>query len=143
MAPSAALGLTQGMHRFLQRWVRYMITIVLTVLVIIWAVLWVTQVAEVMRLHSADGSYDKPLWVVLFVLAPPLAPFAFLLWRYSAAVDHLSEHTSPTDQPVASHPGTTSGLPNEGVAWLTAVLGVLGLLLVGFLVAGGALRLLS
>ena len=47
------------------------------------ALVWIYQFIQLMLLSDADfpGKHDKVLWVVAFVLAFPVAPFAFLWWK--------------------------------------------------------------
>jgi len=47
------------------------------------AVFWIYQFTFLMALEDGmfSGKHDKVLWCVAFVLAPALAPFAFLMWR--------------------------------------------------------------
>ncbi len=47
------------------------------------ALVWVYQFIQLMLLSDADfpGSRDKMLWVAAFLLAFPVAPFAFLWWK--------------------------------------------------------------
>ena len=44
---------------------------------------WIYQFTQLMLFSDSDfpGRYDKALWVAAFVLAFPLAPFAFYCWR--------------------------------------------------------------
>ena len=47
------------------------------------AVFWIVQFASFMVLDdkSFPGTYDKLIWGAVFVLAFPLAPFAFIVWK--------------------------------------------------------------
>jgi hypothetical protein len=47
------------------------------------ALVWVYQFIQLMLLSDSDfpGRHDKILWVVAFVVAFPIAPFAFLWWK--------------------------------------------------------------
>jgi ABC-type bacteriocin/lantibiotic exporter with double-glycine peptidase domain len=47
------------------------------------AVFWVYQFIQLMLLSDTDfpGKYDKILWVVAFIFAFCVAPFAFLSWK--------------------------------------------------------------
>ena len=47
------------------------------------AVLWIVQFASLMVMDDKffPGTYDKPIWGAAFLLAFPLAPFAFLVWK--------------------------------------------------------------
>jgi hypothetical protein len=47
------------------------------------ALVWIYQFIQLMLLSDVDfpGRHDKILWVAAFVLAPPVAPFAFLWWK--------------------------------------------------------------
>ena len=47
------------------------------------AVTWVTQFASFMLLDNKTfpGFYDKWIWAAAFLLAFPLAPFAFMVWK--------------------------------------------------------------
>ena len=47
------------------------------------AVVWVVQFAQFMVLDDASfpGRWDKLIWGAAFILAFPIAPFAFLVWK--------------------------------------------------------------
>ena len=47
------------------------------------AVLWVVQFASFMVLEDKTfpGTYDKLIWGAAFLLAFPVAPFAFIVWK--------------------------------------------------------------
>jgi hypothetical protein len=49
------------------------------------AAFWVVQFLQLMLMEDDlfPGRFDKPLWVAAFIFAPPLAPFAFLMWKYA------------------------------------------------------------
>lgn len=55
----------------------------LTIICIVIAIVWVVQFGQLMSLDdkSFPGPYDKIIWVAVFVLAVPLAPFGFLAWK--------------------------------------------------------------
>ena len=47
------------------------------------AIFWIVQFASFMVLDdkSFPGTYDKLIWGAVFVLAFPVAPFAFIVWK--------------------------------------------------------------
>ena len=47
------------------------------------AVLWIVQFASFMVLEdkTSPGTHDKLIWGAAFLLAFPLAPFAFIVWK--------------------------------------------------------------
>jgi hypothetical protein len=51
--------------------------------VVVLAIIWGYQFVQLMLMADEDfpGRFDKLAWSTLFVLAMPLAPFAFLVWR--------------------------------------------------------------
>ena len=53
--------------------------LVITFLILFWAF----QLTQLMMLSDQDfpGRFDKILWVILFLLVSPLAPFLFLYWK--------------------------------------------------------------
>jgi hypothetical protein len=57
------------------------------VVVVIIAIYWCYQFAFLMSLEDGifAGRFDKPCWCAAFLLLPPIAPFAFALWRYTRA----------------------------------------------------------
>ena len=52
-------------------------------LYLIIAVFWIIQFAGFMLLDdkSFPGAYDKWIWGAVFILAFPVAPFAFMMWK--------------------------------------------------------------
>lgn len=53
------------------------------VVYLVLAVVWVMQFAFFMALddRSFPGSHDKLIWAAAFLLAFPVAPFAFMVWK--------------------------------------------------------------
>ena len=47
------------------------------------AVLWIVQFASFMVLEDKTfpGAHDKLIWGAAFLLAFPMAPFAFIVWK--------------------------------------------------------------
>ena len=47
------------------------------------AVFWLVQFVQLMLLEDEyfPGPLDKLVWGAAFVVLPPLAPFAFLMWK--------------------------------------------------------------
>jgi hypothetical protein len=58
-------------------------TPIVMVLLIALAVFWIYQFTFLMSLEDNMffAKHDKVLWCVAFILAPALAPFAFLVWK--------------------------------------------------------------
>jgi hypothetical protein len=48
-------------------------------------IFWISQFVLLMLLSDSDfpGKYDKCLWLVAFILAFVVAPFAFFVWTYA------------------------------------------------------------
>ncbi len=67
------------------------ILIILAIAAPAFGLFWFLQFVQLMLLSDGDfpGRYDKPLWVGIFLLAWPVAPFAFLAWKsgYLAVLD--------------------------------------------------------
>ena len=59
------------------------VAVIASAAVVFWAVFWVYQFVQLMLLSDSDfpGKHDKVLWGAAFVLAFPVAPFAFLWWK--------------------------------------------------------------
>ena len=77
-------------------------------LVIAIAITWVVQFAQLMCLDdkSFPGAHDKPIWGFVFVLAAPLAPFAFMAWKYTYVSYKSAERDKrQADAPLPSWPG--------------------------------------
>ena len=55
----------------------------LFVMYLVVAVVWVIQFAGFMVLDDKTfpGTYDKLIWGAAFILAFPVAPFAFIVWK--------------------------------------------------------------
>lgn len=55
----------------------------LIIIYLILAVVWIIQFAGFMLLDdkSFPGAFDKLIWGAAFILAFPVAPFAFILWK--------------------------------------------------------------
>ena len=51
----------------------------------IFCIFWVYQFVQLMLLSEVDfpGKYDKCLWTAAFLIAFPLAPFAFFGWKFA------------------------------------------------------------
>ncbi|MEO7719122.1 MAG: hypothetical protein ABIY70_23235 [Capsulimonas sp.] len=60
------------------------------ILYFVLAVVWVVQFAQLMMFEddSFRGHWDKLIWVAVFILVFPVAPFAFLIWK-KAYQEHL------------------------------------------------------
>jgi NADH:ubiquinone oxidoreductase subunit 6 (subunit J) len=56
---------------------------IILVAALVIAIFWLYQFVQMMLLEDRwfPGRFDKPLWVAVFVLVFPLAPFAFLMWK--------------------------------------------------------------
>ncbi|MCU0780292.1 MAG: hypothetical protein MUF04_04215 [Akkermansiaceae bacterium] len=63
-------------------------------------IFWGYQLVFLMLMEDKlfPGRFDKPMWVAVFVLAAPLAPFVFLFWRraiLAQAQDKSGSGTQP------------------------------------------------
>jgi len=57
--------------------------VAISIMTLALAIFWVYQFVQLMLLEDRwfPGRFDKALWVGVFVLIFPLAPFAFLMWK--------------------------------------------------------------
>jgi hypothetical protein len=69
-----------------------MLTALFSVVFLCLFVFWCYQFAGLMLLSDSDfpGKYDKIIWVVVFLLVFPAAPFAFVLWKHA----HMAVRTA-------------------------------------------------
>jgi len=82
------------------------------VLVVFVGVFWVYAFVQLMLLEPRyfSGPHDKILWVVSFIFAMPLAPFAFYFWKQAILEEHaIAAHKTP---PPAEERPTSP--PDEG-----------------------------
>lgn len=57
--------------------------LLLTVLILGYLYLWITQFVQLMVFSDSDfpGRNDKILWVIIYIVFSPLAPFLFMWWK--------------------------------------------------------------
>lgn len=62
--------------------------LLMVVLMVLLAILWVFQFVAMMALEDEEltGEHARIGWVAAFLVLWPVAPFAFMLWRYRTAV---------------------------------------------------------
>ena len=60
----------------------------LVLIAVVLIAFWCSKFVQLMSLgdNLFPGKYDKLLWFSLFILIPPIAPFAFGFWRLEALV---------------------------------------------------------
>lgn len=65
--------------------------------------MWVVMFATLMLLTDAQlpGRYDKPLWVAAFLLAAPLAPFAFWVFKSGYEIELETAHIRSRERDAA------------------------------------------
>lgn len=69
--------------------------LVLLVLVLAYVYLWISQLVQLMIFNDQDfpGRIDKPLWLVIYIVFSPLAPFIFIWWKKAYLhVRHLEQN---------------------------------------------------
>ncbi|MFP6602719.1 MAG: hypothetical protein VB862_09340 [Pirellulaceae bacterium] len=60
-----------------------LLEVILIVFVLAYVYLWISQLVQLMIFSDKDfpGRIDKPLWVVIYIVFAPLAPFIFMWWK--------------------------------------------------------------
>jgi hypothetical protein len=70
-----------------------------TVVILGICIFWVYQFVQLMLLSEANfpSKYDKCLWTAVFIVAFPLAPFAFFGWKFAYRA-MLASQSRPKNQ---------------------------------------------
>jgi len=78
--------------------------LVMVVLMLLLAILWVFQFVALMSLEDEElpGEHARIGWVAAFLVLWPVAPFAFMLWRYRAAVARTDRKSEGPPPPLSS-----------------------------------------
>nr|ADI21976.1 hypothetical protein [uncultured Planctomycetales bacterium HF0130_29M04] len=60
-----------------------LLALTLVVLSIVYVYLWITQLVQLMVFRDNDfpGRNDKTLWLIIYIVFIPLAPFIFMWWK--------------------------------------------------------------
>ena len=60
-----------------------LLALTLVVFSIVYVYLWITQLVQLMVFRDNDfpGRNDKILWVIIYIVFVPLAPFIFMWWK--------------------------------------------------------------
>jgi len=66
----------------------------ISLIVVGFAIYWIYQFVQFMSFEDElfPGRYDKLIWAVVFLLAPPLAPFAFHMWKSARRAEVDARH---------------------------------------------------
>lgn len=77
----------------------FLLLLVCIAVIAIWGVMFAT----LMLLTDAQlpGRYDKPQWVAAFLLAAPLAPFAFWIFKNGYEIELATVHTRSRERDAA------------------------------------------
>ncbi|MFP6672503.1 MAG: hypothetical protein VB857_13915, partial [Pirellulaceae bacterium] len=75
--------------------VRILFSLGALVLCMVYVYLWISQLVQLMIFSDDDfpGRIDKPLWLVIYIVFTPLAPFIFMWWKKAYLhVCHLEQN---------------------------------------------------
>tara|TARA_Y100001960_G_C14224496_1_gene610676 strand:+ start:113 stop:346 length:234 start_codon:yes stop_codon:yes gene_type:complete len=63
--------------------VNSLLALVLFAVGMVYLYLWISQLVQLMTLSCDDfpGRHDKILWVIIYIVFFPLAPFIFVWWK--------------------------------------------------------------